>query len=91
MFSGLSYPDTAPDTTATYAGPDGRPLKADLYLPKKASGRSPGAAPAIVLAHSGGFHTFDKSDLRGTGRWLADHGAAVVAVDYRLTSPGRPT
>ncbi|MFD5546442.1 alpha/beta hydrolase [Streptomyces goshikiensis] len=91
VFSRLSYPDTAPDATVTYASPDGGPLKADLYLPKKASGRSPGAAPAIVLAHSGGFHTFDKSDLRGTGRWLADRGVAVVAVDYRLASPGRPT
>ncbi len=47
--------------------------------------------PAILLAHAGGFHTFDKSDLRGTGRWLADHGVAAIAVDYSLAAPGRPT
>nr|WSW57776.1 alpha/beta hydrolase [Streptomyces sp. NBC_00998] len=91
VFSGLGYPDTTPDTTTTYAAPDGTALKADLYLPRKAPGRPAGTAPAIVLAHAGGFHTFDKSDLRGTGRWLADHGVAVVAVDYRLAAPGHPT
>ncbi|MCX4631860.1 alpha/beta hydrolase [Streptomyces sp. NBC_01443] len=91
VFSGLGYPDSTPDTTTTYAGPDGRPLNADLYLPRQTSGRPAGKVPAIVLAHAGGFHTFDKSDLRGTGRWLADHGVAVVAVDYRLAAPGHPT
>ncbi|MCX4539460.1 alpha/beta hydrolase [Streptomyces sp. NBC_01565] len=91
VFSEPSYPDSEPDSTTVYASPDGRPLEADLYLPKKGSGRAAGKAPAIVLAHSGGFHTFDKSDLRGTGRWLADHGVAVVAVDYRLATPGHPT
>ncbi|MFE6846449.1 alpha/beta hydrolase [Streptomyces sp. NPDC057686] len=91
VFSGLGYPDTTPDTTTAYAGPDGTPLKADIYLPRRTSGRPAGKAPAIVLAHAGGFHTFDKGDLRGTGRWLADHGVAVVAVDYRLAAPGRPT
>ncbi|MFF2951594.1 alpha/beta hydrolase [Kitasatospora sp. NPDC057965] len=54
--------------------------------------KTPGKrTPAVVLAHAGGFHTFDKSDLRGTGRWLADHGVAVFAVDYRLAAPDRPT
>ncbi|MFF1903057.1 alpha/beta hydrolase [Kitasatospora sp. NPDC058218] len=84
----LAYPDSKPDSTHTYAVRDGRALDADLYLPKGAQGSK---APAIVLAHAGGFHTFDKRDLRGTGRWLADHGVAVVAVDYRLAAPGRPT
>ncbi|MCD9144985.1 alpha/beta hydrolase [Streptomyces albireticuli] len=84
----LAYPDTRPDTTATYAVRDGEPLRVDAYLPVRGRG---GAAPAVVLAHAGGFHTFDKSDLRGTGRWLADRGVAVFAVDYRLAAPGRPT
>lgn len=78
----------APDTTRIYATPDGEALEADVYLAEKSRGSK---VPAIVLAHAGGFHTFDKSDLRGTGRWLADHGVAVIAVDYRLATPDRPT
>ncbi|WP_157252062.1 alpha/beta hydrolase [Nonomuraea typhae] len=86
VFGELTYPDAVPDTTQTYATRDGRALNVDVYLPKARTG-----TPAIVLAHGGGFHTFDKSDLRGTGRWLADHGVAVFAADYRLAAPGRPT
>ncbi|MEV7806628.1 alpha/beta hydrolase [Microbispora sp. NPDC088329] len=88
VFSQLAYPGVTPDTTRTYAVRDGESLKADVYLP---GGQRAGNAPAVVLAHAGGFHTFDKSDLRGTGRWLADHGVAVFAVDYRLATPERPT
>ncbi|WP_214324396.1 alpha/beta hydrolase [Nonomuraea sediminis] len=87
VFSELAYPDTVPDTTQTYAIHGGETLKADVYLPRNPAGK----APAVVLAHAGGFHTFDKSDLRGTGRWLADHGVAVFAVDYRLATPERHT
>ncbi|MEU7607296.1 alpha/beta hydrolase [Streptomyces sp. NPDC041003] len=89
VFTQLASPGGAtPDTTQIYATRDGESLEADIYLAKKSQGRR---VPAIVLAHAGGFHTFDKSDLRGTGRWLADHGVAVIAVDYSLASPGRPT
>ncbi|GAB1819474.1 alpha/beta hydrolase [Herbidospora sp. RD11066] len=82
MFTEFAYPDVRPDVTETFGGN----LKADVYLPRGASD-----APAIVLAHAGGFQTFDRGDLRGTGRWLADHGVAAVAVDYRLSAPGAPT
>ncbi|CAM5448717.1 alpha/beta hydrolase [Streptomyces narbonensis] len=88
VFTELGYPSAEPDTTRTYATLDGETLRVDAYLPEKNPGRK---APAVVLAHAGGFHTFDKSDLRGTGRWLADHGVAVFAVDYRLARPDRPT
>ncbi|MFF9352451.1 alpha/beta hydrolase [Streptomyces sp. NPDC014734] len=88
VFTGLAYPATKPDATKTYASPEGKPLQVDAYLPKKTPGKK---TPAVVLAHAGGFHTFDKSDLRGTGRWLADHGVAVFAADYRLAGPGHPT
>ncbi|MFE7370439.1 alpha/beta hydrolase [Streptomyces anulatus] len=88
VFTELGYPATKPDATETYASPEGEPLRVDAYLPAKAPGKK---VPAVVLAHAGGFHTFDKSDLRGTGRWLADHGVAVFAVDYRLAGPDRPT
>ncbi|GHG20235.1 alpha/beta hydrolase [Streptomyces hydrogenans] len=88
VFTELTYPAATPDVTETYASPGGEPLRVDAYLPARAPGRK---VPAVVLAHAGGFHTFDKSDLRGTGRWLADHGVAVFAVDYRLAGPDRPT
>ncbi|ATW52266.1 alpha/beta hydrolase [Streptomyces peucetius] len=87
-FTELAYPAAKPDETKTYASPEGEPLQVDAYLPKTNPGKK---TPAVVLAHAGGFHTFDKSDLRGTGRWLADHGVAVFAVDYRLAGPDRPT
>ncbi|MFG2994755.1 alpha/beta hydrolase [Streptomyces sp. NPDC048257] len=87
-FTELAYPAAEPDRTETYASPEGEPLQTDVYLPEKTSGE---LTPAVVLAHAGGFHTFDKSDLRGTGRWLADHGVAVFAVDYRLAGPARAT
>ncbi|MFF0740415.1 alpha/beta hydrolase [Streptomyces sp. NPDC004111] len=118
-FTELGYPAVKPDTTKTYASPEGKPLRVDVYLPKKTPDTKPAdkqpvskqpvskqpvgnqavgvkqpggkKTPAVVLAHAGGFHTFDKSDLRGTGRWLADHGVAVFAVDYRLAGPDRPT
>ncbi|GAA2824150.1 alpha/beta hydrolase [Kitasatospora sp. CM 4170] len=93
VFSQIGYPGTAPDVTTGYATREGEELKVDAYLPAgHADGqRGEGTVPAVVLAHAGGFHTFDRGDLRGTGRWLADHGVAVFAVDYRLAGPGRPT
>jgi acetyl esterase/lipase len=86
----MAYPATTPDSTSTYATVDGEPLDIDTYLPTKPNGRP---TTAIVLAHSGGFHAVDftKSDLRGTARWLADHGTATFAIDYRLAAPTSPT
>src|SRR4051794_3029789 len=72
----LGYPAVRPDATVTYARPEGAALDVDVYLPP---GAGRGSAPAVVLAHAGGFHTFDKSDLGGPGRWLADPGVAVFA------------
>lgn len=94
VFSQIAYPGATPDVTTTYATREGEELRVDAYLPAGHAGGQGGGGrtvPAVVLAHAGGFHTFDRSDLRGTGRWLADHGVAVFAVDYRLAGPGRPT
>jgi acetyl esterase/lipase len=82
------YPAVSPDQTVTYARPGGAALDVDVYLPPA---EARGGTPAIVLAHAGGFRTFDKSDLRGTGRWLAEHGVAAFAVDYRLATASTPT
>lgn len=40
-----------------------------------------------MLAHVEGFHTFDKRDLRGTGRWLTEHGVAAFAVTIGWRPP----
>ncbi|MGW5113403.1 hypothetical protein [Nocardia sp. NPDC004123] len=40
----------------TYAAPGRQTLRIDVYLPGHRSSAPP---PAIVLAHAGGFHTFD--------------------------------
>ena len=87
-FRQLGYPATRPDQTMAYATVGGETLLVDAYLPASTDGHR---TPAIVLAHAGGYHVFDRTDLRGTGRWLADHGVAVFAVDYRLATPTRPT
>ncbi|MFI6549385.1 alpha/beta hydrolase [Streptomyces prunicolor] len=69
-----------PDRTVTYATLDGKPMKADLYLPKT----SPAAgAPLVVSIHGGGFFTGSRGRTVYTS-WLADHGYAVLDVDYRL-------
>jgi acetyl esterase/lipase len=88
IFTQLAYPGVTPDESTVYASPGGQPLTVDAYLPEVAPGTT---APAVVLAHAGGFRTFDKSDLRGTARWLADHGVAAYAIDYRLATATTPT
>ena len=90
VFTQMAYPATTPDNTSTYATLDGDALKVDIYLPADRIGHP---TPAIVLAHSGGFHAVDftKADLRGTARWLADHGIATFAIDYRLATATSPT
>ncbi|GIE31398.1 hypothetical protein Ait01nite_044430 [Actinoplanes italicus] len=88
IFTQLAYPGVTPDESTVYASPGGQPLTVDAYLPEVAPGTT---APAVVFAHAGGFRTFDKSDLRGTARWLADHGVAAYAIDYRLATATTPT
>ncbi|PPJ33710.1 hypothetical protein C5E45_05130 [Nocardia nova] len=65
VYSQLFLPAAAPDVVATFTEPDGTPLHVDAYLPPR---HSDTPTPAVVLAHAGGFHTFDKKDLRGLGR-----------------------
>ncbi|MGW2543386.1 hypothetical protein ACWC5I_21525, partial [Kitasatospora sp. NPDC001574] len=62
-----------------------------------ASGRraAPDRSTGIAATHRGGrcHALLDRGGGHGlrTGRWLADHGVAVFAVDYRLARPDRPT
>jgi acetyl esterase/lipase len=71
-----------PDKTVTYATLGGEQMKADLYLPKTSSSK---AAPLVVSIHGGGFIEGSRGPTVYTS-WLADHGYAILDVDYRLAT-----
>jgi acetyl esterase/lipase len=61
-------------------------LLGDLYLPQGLS-----EAPVLVGVHGGGWQLGDRKFYRHWGRYLAKHGYAVFAIDYRLMKPGVKT
>jgi acetyl esterase/lipase len=71
-------PDPVPAETMAYSGS----LLLDFF---RAAGRAP--APCVIVVHSGGWDTGERSELPGFDRWLARRGYAVAAIDYRL-APG---
>ena len=67
----------------------GRPLTLDLLLP---GGPAPaGGWPVVVAIHGGGWRRFDKEQYLPKVAALARAGFAVVAPDYTLSAPGRPS
>jgi acetyl esterase/lipase len=68
---------------------DGREVRLDVYLPDAPSPR--GGRPAVVAIHGGGWRGGSKRDLRPMAVQLAEHGYAVVAIDYQLSRPGKPS
>lgn len=72
-----------PDRTVTVGAPDGQKLTADLYLPRGTSGSA--AIPVVVNIHGGGF-VIGKAMPGPYNRYLAEHGYAVLDVNYRLAS-----
>ncbi|WP_188487037.1 alpha/beta hydrolase [Williamsia phyllosphaerae] len=68
------------DRRVVVGSPDGTPIHADLYEPT-----SPGPHPVVVFAHGGGF-VAGAPGPTPYNRYLADHGYAVLDVDYRLAS-----
>ena len=54
--------------------------KLDLYLPAQGTGFS-----VVVWFHGGGMTGGDKKGAAALGAWLAAHGIAMAAVDYRLS------
>ena len=66
-----------------FAEHDGVKLLGDLYLPKGV-----GKAPVLVAAHGGGWQLGDRKFYRNWGNYLAKHGYAVFAIEYRLMKPG---
>jgi acetyl esterase/lipase len=61
-------------------------LLGDLYLPQGLS-----EAPVLVGIHGGGWQLGDRKFYRHWGGYLAKHGYAVFAIDYRLMKPGLKT
>jgi acetyl esterase/lipase len=66
-----------------FAEHDGVKLLGDLYLPKGLS-----RAPVLVGVHGGGWQVGDRKFYRNWGGYLAKHGYAVFAIEYRLMKPG---
>ena len=64
---------------------DGERLRGDLYRP---AGEGPW--PVLVLLHGGAFTKGSRSSYARWGRFLAVHGYASLAAEYRLTTPDRP-
>lgn len=65
-----------------YAQASGKDLLMDIYRPVKQSG----ALPVVVWVYGGAFRAGSKDDGQtGTATWLATHGYAVVAFNYRLS------
>ena len=66
-----------------------RPERLDLYLP---AGAPPiGGWPVVLAIHGGGWRQFSKEMYGPKVAPLVRAGFAVAAVDYTLSSPGRPS
>ena len=69
-----------------FAEHDGATLLGDLYLPKGLA-----KAPVLVGVHGGGWQLGDRKFYTHWGNYLAKHGYAVFAIEYRLMKPGLKT
>jgi acetyl esterase/lipase len=78
--------EIAVEPDIVYAEHDGVELLADLYRPKGSN-----AAPVLVAVHGGGFQAGDRKFYRHWGPFLARHGYALFAIEYRLMKPGAGT
>src|SRR5689334_25229992 len=69
-----------------FAEHDGTKLLGDLYLPTGLA-----KAPVLVGVHGGGWQVGDRKFYTHWGNYLARHGYAVFAIEYRLMKPGVKT
>lgn len=60
-------------------------LGLDIHMPQY----SPSPLPTVIVIHGGGWKYFTKAAASGYARFLASHGFAAVAVDYRLSSDAK--
>jgi acetyl esterase/lipase len=75
---------TRPDIV--FAEHDSVTLLGDLYLPTGLA-----RAPVLVGVHGGGWQVGDRKFYTHWGNYLASHGYAVFAIEYRLMKPGLKT
>lgn len=68
----------------TYRSRPGRDLAADFYVPD-----GPGAAPAVVFVHGGGWMTDHQGVFESHLRRLAERGVLGVELTHRLSSEAR--
>ena len=68
-----------------YGSYRGRPLLLDVYSPAGAAVR-----PAVLVMHSGGWTSGDKSAYAIESEGLAKSGIVAFDADYTLAGPGRP-
>lgn len=69
-----------------FAEHDGMTLLGDLYRPKGLA-----KPPVLVGVHGGGWQIGDRKFYTHWGNYLARHGYAVFAIEYRLMRPGVKT
>jgi acetyl esterase/lipase len=74
-----------------YAAHDGVKLYGDLYHPEAREHRPLPVVPAVIAVHGGGWESGSKDSYDHWGRYLAEAGLAVFAIDYRLTTPEHKT
>ena len=94
-FSRLPGRETGtPNTTETYAAPNGQPLLLDIYLPPSDRVAQSKRA-AVIVIHGGSWRAGNRSDFPRWNAWLAQNGFVVFDIDYRLapqpnfkTAPG---
>jgi acetyl esterase/lipase len=72
-----------------FAVHDGVKLVGDLYVPQLTNGRD--KAPVMVGVHGGGWQQGDRSLYKYWGPFLAQHGIALFAIEYRLSKPDKAT
>jgi acetyl esterase/lipase len=63
--------------------PSGPLQRLDLYLPDATP--PPGGYPLVVFVHGGAWSSGDKAQYRALGEYVAAAGAAVAAINYRLS------
>jgi acetyl esterase/lipase len=64
-----------------FAHTTARDLTLDLFLPAQLQA----SAPVVVWIFGGGFRVPGKDKQAGLASWLAEHGYAVAAIDYRMS------
>jgi acetyl esterase/lipase len=71
-----------------YAEVDGRALHLDVYRPQQAVQADTARLPAVVVIHGGSWSGGSEGEFPAMSRTLAQNGAVVFDVEYRLASVG---